>query len=57
MRNCCDDLTQRKRSKIINQGPPAFARRGGVLLALAAPAQIEVPVRSLFAELVSEVHS
>ena len=27
VRNPCDDLTQRESSKIVNQGPPAFAKR------------------------------
>ena len=32
VRNPCDDLTQGKSSKIVNQGPPAFARRGELRL-------------------------
>jgi hypothetical protein len=32
VRDPCDDLTQRKSSKIVNQGPPAFVRHGGLRL-------------------------
>ena len=36
VRNPCDELTRRETSKIVNQGPPAFVRRGALRLGTPA---------------------